>query len=78
MRTQDPERAEVTADQDGALFGRAIVPVDAIAPGEAPPENRGPVCKLVRGQGGCWGQAPGADVEPAGASQPWSYVPLIL
>jgi hypothetical protein len=38
VRTQDPERAEVTAYQDGVLFGRAIVPVDAIAPGEAPPE----------------------------------------
>jgi hypothetical protein len=28
----------VTAYQDGVLFGRAIVPVDTIAPGEAPPE----------------------------------------
>ena len=34
----DPERAEVTAYQDGVWLGRAIVPVDAIAPGEAPPE----------------------------------------
>jgi len=34
----DPERAEVTAYQDGDWLGRAIVPVDAIAPGEAPPE----------------------------------------
>ena len=41
--TQDPVRAEVAAYQDGVLFGRAIVPVDAIAPGEAPPEwNQGP------------------------------------
>jgi hypothetical protein len=38
VRTQDPERAEVTAYQDGVWLGRAIVPVDAIAPGEAPPE----------------------------------------
>ena len=60
VRTQDPERGEVTAYQDGVWLGRAIVPVDAIAPGEAPPEKRGPVCKLVRGQGGCWGQAPGS------------------
>jgi hypothetical protein len=36
--TQDPERGEVTAYQDGVWLGRAIVPVDAIAPGEAPPE----------------------------------------
>jgi hypothetical protein len=28
----------VTAYQDGVWLGRAIVPVDAIAPGEAPPE----------------------------------------
>ncbi len=33
-----PERGEVTAYQDGVWLGRAIVPVDAIAPGEAPPE----------------------------------------
>src|SRR5918996_2260164 len=32
VRTQDPERAEVTAYQDGDWLGRAIVPVDAIAP----------------------------------------------
>jgi hypothetical protein len=38
VRTQDPERGEVTAYQDGIWLGRAIVPVDAIAPGEAPPE----------------------------------------
>ena len=38
VRTQDPERGEVTAYQDGVWLGRAIVPVDAIAPGEAPPE----------------------------------------
>ena len=38
VRTQDPERAEVTAYQDGVWLGRAIVPVDAITPGEAPPE----------------------------------------
>jgi hypothetical protein len=38
VRTQDPERAEVTAYQDGVWLRRAIVPVDAIAPGEAPPE----------------------------------------
>jgi hypothetical protein len=38
VRTQDPERAEVTAYQDGVWLGRAIVPVDAIAPGEAPQE----------------------------------------
>jgi hypothetical protein len=37
-RTQDPERGEVTAYQDGVWLGRAIVPVDVIAPGEAPPE----------------------------------------
>jgi len=33
-----PERGEVTASQDDVWLGRAIVPVDAIAPGEAPPE----------------------------------------
>ena len=38
MRTQDPERGEVTAYQDGVWLGRAIVPVDVIAPGAAPPE----------------------------------------
>ena len=38
LRTQDPKRAEVTAYQDGVWLGRAIVPVDAIAPGETPPE----------------------------------------
>jgi hypothetical protein len=38
VRTQDLERAEVTAYQDGVWLGRAIVPVDAIMPGEAPPE----------------------------------------
>jgi hypothetical protein len=38
VRTQDPERAEVAAYQDGVWLGRAIVPADAIAPGEAPPE----------------------------------------
>jgi hypothetical protein len=32
VRTQDPERAEVTAYRDGVWLGRAIVPVDAIAP----------------------------------------------
>ena len=36
-RTQDPERAEVTAHQDGVWGGRAIVAVDAIAPGESAP-----------------------------------------
>ena len=36
--TQDPERAEVTAYRDGVWLGRAIVPVVAIAPAEAPPE----------------------------------------
>ena len=40
VRTQDPEGGEVTAYQDGVWLGRAIVPVDAIAPGEAPPERR--------------------------------------
>jgi len=35
----------VTAYQDGVWLGRAIVPVDAIASGEAPPEwNYGPEC----------------------------------
>jgi hypothetical protein len=38
VRTQDLERAEVTAYQDGVWLGRAIVPVDGIAPGEALPE----------------------------------------
>ena len=38
VRTQDPERGEVTAYQDGVWLGRAIVPVDVIAPGAAPPE----------------------------------------
>lgn len=38
VRTQDLERGEVTAYQDGVWLGRAIVLVDAIAPGEAPPE----------------------------------------
>ena len=38
VRMQDLERGEVTAYQDGVWLGRAIVPVDAIAPGEAPPE----------------------------------------
>jgi hypothetical protein len=38
VRTQDPERGEVTAYQDGVWLGRVIVPVDAIAPGQAPPE----------------------------------------
>jgi hypothetical protein len=38
VRTQDPERTDVTAYQDAVWLGRAIVPVDAIAPGEAPPE----------------------------------------
>jgi hypothetical protein len=38
VRTQDSECAEVTAYQDGVWLGRAIVPVDAIAPREAPPE----------------------------------------
>jgi hypothetical protein len=37
VRTQDLERGEVTAYQDGVWLGRAIVPVDASAPGEAPP-----------------------------------------
>jgi hypothetical protein len=32
VRTQDPERAEVTAYRDGVWLGRAIVPVDAIVP----------------------------------------------
>jgi hypothetical protein len=36
-------------------------------------------CTFVRGQGRCWDQAPRvAEVEPAGAGQPWRYVPLIL
>jgi hypothetical protein len=39
VQTRDPERAEVTAYQDGVRLGRAVVPVDAIAPGEAPPEG---------------------------------------
>jgi hypothetical protein len=39
LRTQEPERAEVTAYQDDVWLGRAIVAVDAIAPGEAPPEG---------------------------------------
>ena len=62
VRTQDPERGEVTAYQDGVWLGRAIVPVDAIAPGEgaAGVELSGPVCKFVRGQGGCWDQALGS------------------
>ena len=34
-----PERAEVTAYRDGVWLGRAIVSVDAIAPGEAPPSG---------------------------------------
>jgi hypothetical protein len=51
VRTQDPEHAEVTAYQGGVWLGRAIVPVDAIAPGEAPPEwNQGPW--TVSGQAG--------------------------
>ena len=37
VRTQDLERGEVTAYQDGVWLGRAIVPVDASARGEAPP-----------------------------------------
>ena len=80
MRTQDPERGEVTAYQDGVWLGRAIVPVDAIAPGEAPPEWN----ELVRFVGSCVVRVAAgtrrwvAEVGPAGASQPWSYVPLIL
>ena len=49
VRTQDPERAAVTAYQDGVWLGRAIVPVDAIAPGEAPPEWN----EVVRFVGSC-------------------------
>ncbi len=80
VRTQDLERGEVTAYQDGVWLGRAIVPVDAIAPGEAPPEWN----EVVRSVSSCWSGSllgPGAgvaEVEPAGASQPWRYVPLIL
>ena len=80
MRTQDPERGEVTAYQDGVWLGRAIVPVEAIAPGEAPPEWN----YVVRCVGSCVvrvAAGPGAgvaEVEPAGVSQPWRYVPLIL
>jgi hypothetical protein len=36
VRTQDPERGEVTAYQDGVWLGRAIVLVDVIAPGAVP------------------------------------------
>jgi hypothetical protein len=70
VRTQDPEGAEVTAYQDGVGLGRAIVPVDAIAPGEAPPEWN----LVVRFVGSCAvrvaaGTRRGvAEVEPAGAS----------
>jgi hypothetical protein len=39
VRTQDPEGGEVTAYLDGVWLGRVIVPVDAIAPGEAPPSG---------------------------------------
>ena len=37
---RSPNRSKrcVTAYQDGIWLGRATVPVDAIAPGEAPPE----------------------------------------
>jgi hypothetical protein len=38
VRTQNLKRGEVTAYQDGVRLSRAIVPVEAIAPGEAPPE----------------------------------------
>jgi hypothetical protein len=39
VRTQDPERGEVTAYQDGVWLGRAIVLVDVIAPGAVPPSG---------------------------------------
>ena len=72
VRTQDPERAEVTAYQDGVWLGRAIVPVEAIAPGEAPPEWN----YVVRFVGSCVVRVAAgtrrwvAEVEPAGAGQP--------
>ena len=62
VRTQDLERGEVTAYQDGVWLGRAIVAVDAMAPGEAPPE-RNYVVRFVGScvvRGGCWGQALGS------------------
>jgi hypothetical protein len=80
VRTQDPERGEVTAYQDGVWLGRAIVPVDAIAPGEAPSEWN----EVVRFVGSCVVRVAAgtrrwvAEVEPAGVGHPWSYVPLIL
>jgi hypothetical protein len=67
------------AYQDGVWLGRAIVPLDAIAPGEAPPEWN----EVVRFVSSCvFRVAAGtrrwvAKVEPAGASQPWRYAPLI-
>jgi hypothetical protein len=61
VRTQDLERGEVTADQDGVWLGWAIVPVEAIASGEAPPKNtKWSGCRVVRGQGGCWDRALGS------------------
>jgi len=39
VRTQDPERGEATAYQDGVWLGRAIVLVDVIAPGAVPPSG---------------------------------------
>jgi hypothetical protein len=70
----------VAAYQDGVWLVRAIVSVDAIAPGEAPPEWNyvvrfvgSFVVRVAAGPGGGV-----AEVESAGASQPWRYVPLIL
>jgi hypothetical protein len=61
VRTQDLERGEVTAYQDGVWLGWAIVPMEAIAPGEAPPKNtQWSGCRVVRGQGGCWDGALGS------------------
>jgi hypothetical protein len=70
----------VTAYQDGVWLGRAIVPVDAIAPGEAPPEWN----EVVRFVSSCVVRVAAgirrwvAEVEAAGVSQPWRYVRLIL
>jgi hypothetical protein len=80
VRTRDLDRGEVTAYQDGVRLGRAIVPAEAIAPDEAPPAWN----ELVRFVGSSWSGSllgPGAgvaEVGPAGVSQPWRYVPLIL
>ena len=80
VRTQDPERGEVTAYRDGVWLGRAIVPVDAIAPGERRRSGTKWAGLEVRSWLGSL-LGPGAwvaEVEPTGATQPWSYVPLIL